>query len=90
MTRGKVQGKVFGASLKRDETVPFQSCNGREFVGLYILKGNLEILSGEMVSIVHEGDFILAKLWEDAEQMVVYAVEASEIAVARITLPELY
>lgn len=88
MTRGKVQGKVFGASLKKDETIPFQSSNGSGFIGLYVIKGRIRISSAGLSDFADEGDFILGCPDGNEGQVEVYAAEASEVAVAQITLAD--
>ena len=88
MTRGKVQVKVFSASLKKDETIPFQSSSGREFIGLYVIKGRISISSAGLLDFADEGDFILGCPDGNEGQVEVYADEASEVAVAQIALAE--
>ena len=86
MTRGKVQGKVVGTSLKKDDTVPFQSKTSSEFIGLYVIKGKISISSAGLSDFAGEGDFILGCPDGNEGQVEVYADEASEVAVAQITL----
>lgn len=87
MTRGGVQGEVFGTCLKKDETVKFQSKLVREYIGLYLLQGCLEISSVELTSVVNEGDFILLEFFNSVKQLTIYSMEVSEIAITRIPLP---
>ncbi len=88
MTTGKLQGTIYGTSLKKDETIHFQFISSRKLVGLYVMNGSLKILLGGLARIAHEGDFLLAMTGENVKQMIVYAEEASEIAIARITFPD--
>jgi uncharacterized protein len=88
MTTGKLQGTIYGTVMKKDETIQFQSIQQEQFVGLYVLKGIIEVLSGGLSLIGHEGDFILAMTGENVKRMTVCATEESEIAIARITFPD--
>jgi len=88
MTTGKLKGTIYGILMKKDETIQLQPIHSKQFVGLYVWKGSIEVLSGGLALIGHEGDFILAMTGENAKQMTVCATEESEIAIARITFPE--
>ena len=79
MTAGKLKGTIYGTLLKKGETMQFQSIQQKQFVGLYILKGSLEILSAGLARIAHEGDFIMAMTGENVMQMIVCATEESEV-----------
>lgn len=88
MTTGKLKGTIYGTLMKKEETMQFQSIQQKQFIGLYILKGSLEILSAGLARIAHEGDFIMAITGENVMQMIVCATEESEIAIARIIFPD--
>ncbi len=87
MTTGKLQGTIHGTSLKKDETIQFHSFLRSQFIGLYVLKGNLEVLHGRLAHIGNKGDFIVMT-GEDVKEMIAYAKEKSEFAIARIILPD--
>jgi len=87
MTTGNLQGTIYGTSLKKDETIQFHSFLSSQFIGLYVLKGNLEVLHGRLAHIGNKGDFIVMT-GEDVKEMIVYAKEESEFAIARIILPD--
>jgi environmental stress-induced protein Ves len=88
MTTGKLQGTIHGTSLKKDETIQFHSNLHKQYIGLYILKGSLEVLFGRSAQIGNKGDFILSMTLGNLMQVVVNAMEASEIAVSKITFPD--
>lgn len=88
MTTGKLKGTIYGILMKKDETIQLQPIHSKQFVGLYVWKGSIEVLSGGLARIAHEGDFILAMTGKNVKQMTVCTTEKSKIAIARITFPD--
>jgi environmental stress-induced protein Ves len=88
MMTGKLGGTVYVKFLKKDETIQFQSISGKEFTGLYVLKGKLHIVSAGIDNIAHRGDFVMYLPSENLKHIAVIALEPSEIAIAGITIPD--
>ena len=86
MTNGKVQGSLIGKSLKKNESIQFQTINSGNLLGFYVVKGILEIKTDLETLNLNDNDFLFLDLIRNSNKVELKANEVSEIVVTEIYL----
>ncbi len=86
MTTGNVHGKLYGKSMKRNESIKLSTFSLPVIVGLYAFKGDLLFNFNTDIINLTEGDFILIHSDKALRPIEIKAIDDAELAIAEIQL----